>query len=774
MPNLTPDGDDGDDDNYPESVFPPSGITRSHIIPPRGSSREEAIDFDEMRQGPYPDDDDDEAAGLDRDDGFSPFGLRNRLSELNMASHKDKVVEAQGYNVAEQEMNRNPSMPNRPGMDRRPSGMSTESSSSFSMKRSRSGTTGSSKGKSRKALGEAFKAFGIIRNSSISGATGPSVPFAKQGSLHNTSTSGWNVEKNGTLDRAVKRLSGANKSDGSAMSYGKSPLDLRASMQSTLSSATSPSRSISFRKSRDSSFEASRRKSTLAWEEEAAARLETMINNEQAAMDIEMKIEDVSAALDDLVQASTTLVSVLEAREVEFDSGEGQITRLPEAEALMRAVANIGQPVRHLVQACRHAILGLPAVVIDTLSDIPSQIQSQEYALSFLSSEGLHPSQRRIVAALSKIVFFTHSAAGMDWPVPGCAGKIAKDAVEVLGSIELFVSEVRRHGCLSESGRGIRQIQPTWGFNEMMLSRKRDWRRLDGPALKKVDQIVIELTDLISAQSPEHLNRTQLERCAELAEELEVFLRDLDVAATLDLEASTTPPTPGESSTSLAKVNYAIFTSRAIEHKSAYDAKIAEIRSLSSRVMWTLMDQNPAPSSTDDVESLCQSCRSLPSLLEEMATNATRQAEVVASGQLKGHIGRRSSRVLEREKIARRMRSSSRSSSLASPYHLAPRRDRNSQMYDDNDNESLRSQDHKTRPFANRSQQSLHARQASLGRGAISASSSISNLSGAVDFDMGPGHFGSVRNSTANMVKSGVPFMRNRSVSEVDIRKSKS
>ena len=722
------------------------------------------------------------------DDGFSPYGLRRRLSEIEEgfksqfsggSQSKGKASELLGH-VPGGSLDTNGHVgqavrPGRPGMDRRPSEMSVESANSYGMSTTKNGTNGSGKGKPRKGLGDALKAFGISRNPSLSNGPGQTMPFVGPSSSNQNgaSSSGWKMDRFGAVEKAVKRISGTPRSNDFGLGP-SSPVQQRTSMQSLQSNGTSRSRHASLRNSQESGPESARRRSLLAWEEEATVRLERAVNDEEAMMDLQKKVEDVTSALDEIISASATYLSVFEAREAEINAGEVEVTRLKEAEALREAVIGLSTPVRRLVHACRHAVLGLPAIVIESLMDDTTQTPTQEHALSFLSIEGLHPSQRRIVASLSKIVFTAHSAVGMDWPVQSCAEKLGKDATDVLGSVELFINEVKALGCLSETGRGVKHIDPLWGFGEVILPRKKDWKRLDERSLKLVEQLVNEMDGQVeklkgteAAVVSDLERRAQLEEAVALVERFELTLRNLDVAATLDLDTLASPTSLAESSIADSDSTYSSLVVQAIQHKQAYEDMCSETRATSAQILWSMMQPDAESRSAELLLELQATWGKTGSLLEEMASNATRQAEVVANGQVKGQIGRRSARVLEREKIARRMRSSSRSSSLASMQQFAPRQHR---TYDDADNESLRSQDHHSQPFANRSNTSLHARKQSLGRDGLSASSSVSNLSTMADMDNSL--MMSARSSTGNFMKGGMGFLRNRSASEVDIRES--
>ena len=282
-----------------------------------------------------------------------------------------------------------------------------------------------------------------------------------------------------------------------------------------------------------------------------------------------------------------------------------------------------------------------------------------------------------------------------------------------------------------------------------------------------MDSQVDRLTSQDSDNTDDTDRRALLEQAIALVGNFENVLKNLDVAATLDLDASTAPSTPVEGSPVTPESNYSGLVAQAIEHKQAYEDILADTRNASSQLIWAMMQPEADRRSAELLMQFQATWEKAGPLLGDMANNATRQAEAIANGQAKGSIGRRSARVLEREKIARRMRSSSRSSSLASLQPFAPKRERGSQRYDDGDNESLRSQDLNSQPFASRSNPSLHARQHSVGRGGMSASSSFTNLSAMNEMDVGQAG-GSARSSTTQFMKGGMSFLRNRSASELD------
>lgn len=730
-----------------------------------------------------------ESARVPQSEDFSPFGLKDRLGDLEeLGVHPNKVrpvtdvagpdAKADPTPGASQEADQKASQDSskRPDLDRRPSEMSVSSSGSVGVGGTWSSNiasrSNSSIGRSRKALGEALKVFGISRNPSLNTGSNHSIP------LHAS-----NTHQNSLLrrrDRSISRDQSATKRQ-SNISSTWSPgaqsrtaaNDARVSVQSFSTNHTSRSRPESLRQSQE--MPASPRQTVFSlWNEEAGQHLEKWVNNRDTnvAHEWERKILDVSEALDRVIEASFAYLSVLDAQTGEAQESETISSRWQEAMVLRQTVSEMSTPIRRLVQSCRHAIIGLPDIVLETIHDMPTQTPTEEHALSYLSSESLHPSQRRIVASLSKIVFFSHSAVGMDWPVPGCAEKLIKDTSEVMSSIDSFLSEVKRVGCLNPAGRGVKETDPTWGFNAVLLPRKQ-WRRLDEPALKAVQQLVSELDHAVSDSSLNEdgeeaaieQEQRRMEELSTLVNHLTTFLRYLDVAATLDLEPTT--PSNGEQEGS-PRSTYSSLVNIAIAHKTRYDELIDGIRKCSSLLVWNLV--NPDGGHKDQlnqrVNELKAVCSPLVSLLEEMASNATKQAEMVASGQLRGHIGRRSARVAERGRTARRVHQASSighgsGSALLPP--PSPLKDSDSPGYYEADNESLRSQDLNSRILGIRASQTLTPGAA----GGISASSSISNLSGMADMDSS-NMTSSIRNSTANFMKNGIPFLRNRSGSEVD------
>ena len=84
----------------------------------------------------------------------------------------------------------------------------------------------------------------------------------------------------------------------------------------------------------------------------------------------------------------------------------------------------------------------------------PLRPEQPRQSLAYLSPETLHHPQRRLVAALSKIIFFTHSAAGTDWPLGGTAERLALDTRDLGAAVRMYVDEVVRVGCLADPPRG--------------------------------------------------------------------------------------------------------------------------------------------------------------------------------------------------------------------------------------------------------------------------------------------------------------------------------
>ncbi|KAJ9125105.1 hypothetical protein QFC22_000058 [Naganishia vaughanmartiniae] len=230
-----------------------------------------------------------------------------------------------------------------------------------------------------------------------------------------------------------------------------------------------------------------------------------------------------------------------------------RISQTPEAEALRKQIDSLVPLVRELVYTTRHAVLGLQTTILDTLPATANSEWTAEHALSFLSSEELHHSQRRLVAALSKIIFFAHSAAGTDWPLGGTAERLALDTRDLGYAVATYLSEVRVVGCMNEQvGQGLKQPWARFGDGEDdqgeqldgdgpfwqpsdVVTGDRDWKQLDGESARVLFQLVEAVNaSVLSLQAPPSHETAQ--GIGTSLDAVFRFLSDLDILATVDID----------------------------------------------------------------------------------------------------------------------------------------------------------------------------------------------------------------------------------------------
>lgn len=230
-----------------------------------------------------------------------------------------------------------------------------------------------------------------------------------------------------------------------------------------------------------------------------------------------------------------------------------RISQTPEAEMLRKQIDSLVPLVRELVYTTRHAVPGLHTTILDTLPLTANSEWTAEHALSFLSSEELHHSQRRLVAALSKIIFFAHSAAGTDWPLGGTAERLALDTRDLGYAVAAYLSEVRVVGCMNEQvGQGLKQPFARFGDGEEEeeeqlavngpfwqpfdpLGGDHVWKELDRESERALNQLVDGVKQsLLSLQSPASYEAAQ--GIGTQLDEIFRFLSDLDILATVDVD----------------------------------------------------------------------------------------------------------------------------------------------------------------------------------------------------------------------------------------------
>lgn len=431
------------------------------------------------------------------------------------------------------------------------------------------------------------------------------------------------------------------------------------------------------------------------------------------------------------------------------------VSQRPTAQALRTSVSALVPLVRQLVYATRHALIGLDQVILETLPTSHTDWQAQQ-SLAYLSPEQLHHPQRRLVAALSKIIFFTHSAAGTDWPLSGTAERLALDTRDLGPAVRTYVEEVARVGCLDPArGRGLKSI-PVAVFagtereaevrrRRTVGSASRQWRALD-------DSSVRDLLGLIAAVERSAEAPVTLESGQSLVGQVDdVFhsLRNLDVLASVDVDED------DQDVVELAAGQAYVGTmTEARDRVADYSAAVRRVQDVAGQLLLHLIDQNDG-SLTETVHDLDSALKTLSTSLSSLLAVAKKQAELVPP-HLAGRLGAQSSAKAEKQEKLQSMRqSSSTRSSLASVTSL---RDRPGTRY-----YPAGSLDFTTGLPTSRSQTSLPghsiSRTGSITAGSrISASSSLTSLSQTDDYN-----YNYSRNSVSAYGKSGTFEERSKS-----------
>lgn len=420
------------------------------------------------------------------------------------------------------------------------------------------------------------------------------------------------------------------------------------------------------------------------------------------------------------------------------------VTDLSEAQALDAAVRALVPAIRILVTTARHVIVGLTTLI----DDDPAVMSA------YATNERIHPAQRRVVAALSKVVFFGHSAVGMAWPQPGAVERLATDTMDLHNAVGVFVQELRRFGSLSELGLGLKSTQPPVFGHERPRGRKREWTRLaiDTLAeLRRRGNVVRET-----------LGQATVAEVEARLEDFIVYLADIDIAATLDVDGVLRRD--GTVFDQAGTYNELVGVARN-GHKRV-EALSAQLTDATAMLLLEMLEDKPMQpepllETLDDIES---------TLLALVDIGAAQVAELVQLGW-RGRIGRRSLRIAEREKAARHVRSASRSSSLATPSIKTSSLDRGGEDRAEeslvDDKPSAPGRPSLTRSMTSFDQLNPLSRRQSNTPSRMSASSSMTSLSIAENDAV---TVSSSRRSSASHLMRVVPFLRNRSGSDVDKR----
>lgn len=385
-------------------------------------------------------------------------------------------------------------------------------------------------------------------------------------------------------------------------------------------------------------------------------------------------VEGVQAQLDDAVHAAEQHLLALQTPEQHLTSlslsdvpslSDIPISQRVTAHALRASVAALVPLVRQLVYATRHALIGLDQIILETL---PAHADWQaRQSLAYLSPEQLHHPQRRLVAALSKMIFFTHSAAGTDWPLGGTAERLALDTRDLGSAVRMYVDEVVRVGCLAERGSGVKRPPAVGGGPEESITPRpvemRAWRTLDDTAVRDVLALVVAV-----GQASEEAVTLEAGK-ALIGKVNKVFhsLQNLDVLAVLDVD---------EDGALVGWEEYTGTVGQARERVDEYSDTVRRVHSGAGQLLLHLVDQDERPL-TETVHALRAALDDVSTALPNLLAIAKRQAELVPP-HLAGRIGAQSSAKAEKQKHYANRQSSSTRSSLAS---LASLRDRPGTRY---------------------------------------------------------------------------------------------
>lgn len=435
-------------------------------------------------------------------------------------------------------------------------------------------------------------------------------------------------------------------------------------------------------------------------------------------------------------------------------------TDLPEAQKLNEAVGQLIPEIRVLITTSRHAVIGLCSLLGESNAVGP-----------YATNERIHPAQRRVLAALSKVVFFCHSAVGMSWPLPGTVERLASDTLDLLGAIKVFVRELYRFGALSEGGLGLKPVQPAFGLQFRYTSgtltpneTRKEWTRINEETIKEV-KIRCE-TIMASRDLPPIDTESLNDHFGNLLK----YISDIDAPATLDIDGVLRSD-GAEIYDKSGKYNQ--LASQARDYYRQYD-DITQ-RLFDNVAMLLLKNPEEGDTAASEYSALAfAGMEEIQNILATLFAIGSEQNNALVELSWRGRIGKRSIRIAERELNYRHIRSGSHSSSLTST--RVSRTPSRSASISENAQESLgdvRGARPSKRPSLTRSMTSFDQLNPLSGRrrstatnvSRVSASSSMTSLSAALEQEGTTAN--SFRNSTSNLIR-GLSFMRNRSGSDVD------
>ncbi|KAJ9108726.1 hypothetical protein QFC21_000046 [Naganishia friedmannii] len=356
-----------------------------------------------------------------------------------------------------------------------------------------------------------------------------------------------------------------------------------------------------------------------------------------------------------------------------------RISQTPEAGALRKQIDSLVPLVRELVYTTRHAVLGLHTTILDTLPATTANSEwTAEHALSFLSSEELHHSQRRLVAALSKIIFFAHSAAGTDWPLGGTAERLALDTRDLGYAVAAYLSEVQVVGCMNEQmGQGLKRPVARFGNGEEgedeqmaavgpfwqpfdAATGDRDWKELDSESERMLYQLAQGVEQsLLSLPLPSSYEAAQ--GIGTRLDETFRFLSDLDILATVDIDEDSLRDIPLDNEFD----EYLKTVADANVEFSSYTECATRLQQTAGNLLLNLLDAEPV--------GLADTLSALPSILHSLTKSVSKlfviskeQAQLVPI-KLSPRIGAQSySQAEQRHMATMQNDTASRRSSVAS------------------------------------------------------------------------------------------------------------
>ncbi len=458
----------------------------------------------------------------------------------------------------------------------------------------------------------------------------------------------------------------------------------------------------------------------MAWEKQTMEALRIQADTRQDRRSTST-VDSGREELDRLVEIVTECVEEIVVKSESYSAlcGPNVLTQPrqddPEvkqsAKDLKEAVARTTPAVRNFLYASRCSLFGMsdliaaaiPNLITDDSRTLKIKERQRAHALSYASPELMHTPQRRLVAALSKIVFFAHAAVGMDWPLVGGAERLGQDARDLEKALRAYISEVYRIGCLAGTirggdryphrPRGLRDkdgqviVDPmTSGANTKSSSgissrSSRVWKPLDLAGITvvkaKADNVfrsVQNLQDQATTHSDE--DSTPFRQLFLHINALQTEIASIDLAGSLDLDPA------GYSFAAIAELvdDYNTLTIKAARLFKQFENNLQTLSVCSSSLYLLLSTSGDAQELDQVIKTLLTTLDAVVAALIQFEDISRGQEELLATG-VKGHVGSRSSRAVDLETLSlskrrqssRRESEDSRMSSLRSSNSVHPR-----------------------------------------------------------------------------------------------------